>query len=251
MSWRGGTRGRQDEDADVCAAVAVAWGLASSAAAEPFEVVVEAMLDDAFDECDLDGASIRIVYAADTTDVHTSAVFPPGSARAFFDVFEMRVAITNRPNGAPDIARVTTNDPTVANYFPPSTDHDGIYFDARVFHGVLEDAMWVETVMIDLGSRDFFEGTELVTDLSFFTTLFGTELTLGWPGEVTVGSSSRYSFVGTKVTVPEPVTPAAGLVAIAAVACSRRRARGDHAVTSTQMPAPASATPLSRPPCTP
>ncbi|HEY6564807.1 MAG TPA: hypothetical protein VIY86_09945, partial [Pirellulaceae bacterium] len=157
----------------------------------------------------LQGALLTIRNEADTANTATKVGVVDGRAYSYFDVFTMRVDITERPHAAPDILGLTTtNDPILGNTFPPSLDHDDFVFDSRSFHGVLGNLeLDVDIFGIDFGSQSFFPGMQPVTDLGAFESLVGTSLASLPYGGVTVasGPNVEYDLVGTQIMVlPEP-----------------------------------------------
>jgi len=191
-------------------AALVALIFAEVVSASPFSVVVTGELDliGGVDVADLDGASLRIVYSADTTDTATSTWSHSGRAFSAFDLFTMEVEFTNRPNGAPDITGLmTTNDPIAGNYFPPRTDNDNFVFDSRLFDAG-DNGLMVDLIQIDFGSQSYFPGTDPVPDLSFFEPLIGSSLTSGPFGGVELYHLGiRYDLTGTTIDVEGPFCP--------------------------------------------
>ena len=66
----------------------------------------------------MDGATLEIVYSADTTDAATKSLDNGERIRQFFNAFTQTVSFTNRPNGRPDVGLTVDagNDPVITNY---------------------------------------------------------------------------------------------------------------------------------------
>ena len=191
----------------------VAMSFAEVANADLFAAMVTGQLQAVHDDSyDLEGATITIVYSADTTDTATKTGFAQGVAYSYFDVFTMDVMITDRPNFAPDITGLSTsNDPIVHNHFPPSSDNDDLTFDSRNFDVPRFIGLGVGPLQLDFESQTFFPGTDLVTDLSFFGPLIGSNVLPGqFTADITAGfgiNADDYELTGIEISiVPGPPT---------------------------------------------
>lgn len=84
----------------ILALAAVLAAAADRADAMPFSVTVTSELSAVSDDLyDLDGATLEIVYSADTTDAATKSLDNGERIRQFFNAFTQTVSFTNRPNG--------------------------------------------------------------------------------------------------------------------------------------------------------
>lgn len=173
---------------------------AGLAHAAPIVVVVEGELSaDAGDSHNLDGAHIEITYEADTTDTYTSTGSGTNYVSSyFFDIVVMTVSITDRPGGASDL--LNANEPSytqIFNRFPPgSTNDEFVFSDGSCYlpEGPLCD-VW--GLYFDLGSQDFFPGTEPVADLSFIDSLDWGSAEVG---SIEIGAIDFYSIINYSIT---------------------------------------------------
>ena len=152
--------------------------LTRPAAGEVFSVEVTGQLttSDPLDSADLNGADLRITYAADSTTLVTSVDSSiAGQELSNFDGSTAVVEITNRPNAAPDITEAPPSVATrVRNWSPPGIKNDKFEFEFGF--DTAADFIVVST-SIDFGTQTYFSGTDPVSDLRFVEPLFWTSLT--------------------------------------------------------------------------
>jgi hypothetical protein len=180
--------------------LALAFGLSNAQPAYgfPFKIEVVGVLqyNGPSDDYALDGADIYIKYSADTDDTATGSGTLPGIAASEFDVFAMEVLITNRPGSYDDIQESLTNILFAYNHFLPETENDQIAFDTRGALVVTDPSNFTMTITpceFDFGSQDFFPGTAIVEDLSFFSRLDPT-LVFGEIPEVEYSFPAIYTY---------------------------------------------------------
>lgn len=172
----------------VCACM---FAVLESAFAAPVTIQIEGVLAESVgsgtsDSLDFEGASMRVQYMFDTTDVPGStSVSPTGVSFSSWRVTTVTVDVTNRPNSKQDLIGVAGVDTggitpilsTAANYFNPaeSSFHDFYSINAARFstgEPVADPAPFdVNSILLDFGNQNFFSGEAAVADLSFFERL--------------------------------------------------------------------------------
>ena len=205
----------------VCACM---FAVMESAFAVPVTIQIEGVLSiesgSSTDTASFDGASIRVQYLADTTDVPGLVNENPstGVSSSQWLVTTVIVDVTNRPDGKQDLIGLTdTNLLTLAeNYFPPATPSLHDYWSVETAGDFLtEDSVpfRIWPIQLDFGDQNFFSGTTAPADLSFFERL-PTDVTSflnpnGLPQFTWVPGGDIYSLTGAQVTntvVPIPAT---------------------------------------------
>lgn len=201
--------------------------LATPATASPVSVVATGELQTTYREFDynLDGASVTVVYTADTTDVATATGLYPGHAWSSFDVFDMSVRIDNRPNGASDLnlGVLGRNDPFVTNTFAPETRNDYMDFDSRSVRAEEDFRLEIDALFLDLGSQNVFSGRDNVIDLGFLaeaglTLNLDTSIDLEWVFSA-AGGRGEEEFRVNNLSITHQVIPEPSSIAIWATLC--------------------------------
>jgi len=204
----------------VCACM---FALIESAVAAPVTIQIEGVLADngTSDTASFDGASIRVQYLADTTDVPGSIDESPsmGISTSSWLVTTIIVDVTNRPDGKQNLIGLTKTNhlTTAANTFSPAALSDHDFWEAETAGEFLtEDSVpfRISFMKLDFGDQDFFSGTTAPADLSFFERLPTNVTSLVDPNSLVEftwvpGGFSSYNLTGAQVTNTVVPIPAA------------------------------------------
>ena len=218
-------------------------GCAGGADAFPFSVTVTTELSAvSTDTYDLDGATLEMVYSADTSDPPNRGGDTGFYAYQYFDVFTQTLSFTNRPNAQGDVLGLTViggNDPIVINSYA-GLDEDGVSFDSRSINSVpaLGDSytgISIPALIITFGSQTIFPSNDTPT-LEWFETILPSRIMPGIGSfsaccsspQLKVGFAAgsvgpRYDFTNTVIANSAPEPCSLGLLALGGLACLRRR----------------------------